>query len=85
MTTLSLISGQKPKPMKAKRKCKCRGGKHSINANDDYFAIPDRHVRGHYTPEAKRYCISCFGKIMEKTQKDFEECQKNLAKCVNSK
>ncbi len=86
MSTLSLISGQKPKPpKKAPRKCKCRGGKHSINKNDDYFAIPDRHIKGHFTPEPKRYCINCFKKIMEKTQKDLQECQKNLSKCIGLK
>ncbi len=86
MSTLSLISGQKPHPpMKAKGKCKCCGGKHSINKNDNYFAIPNRRIKGPFTPTPKRYCISCFKKIMKKTQKDLEECQKNLTNCIYSK
>jgi hypothetical protein len=84
MSTLSLISGQKPKLLKAKGKCKCRGGKHHIKANDGYFAIPDRLVKGHYTPTPKRYCAACFNKIMTKTENDLEAFRKVLAKYIGT-
>jgi len=85
MATLSLISGQKPELKTAGRKCKCDAGTHNIKANDNYFAVPDRTVKTtRFTPTPKRYCISCFKKIFEKTQKDLEKCSKDLAKCINS-
>lgn len=77
MATLSLISGQKPSKKKALRKSQCQGCRSALKANDDYFAVPDRYVRGHYTPPPKKYCNKCFEKILKKTQADLDKC-KNL-------
>lgn len=85
MSTLSLISGQKPELKTAGRKCKCDAGTHDIKANDNYFEIPDRTVKTiRYTPTRKRYCVGCFKKIYEKTKKDLEACSKDLAKCIGT-
>lgn len=74
MATLSLISGQKPKKITVKGKSVCKGCNGTINKNDDCFAIPNRHSRGNYTPAPKRYCPKCYKKILQKTQKDLDNC-----------
>lgn len=72
--TPSLISGKKPKKVKATGKSKCARCKKQIILDDPCFKIPQV---GWSILSPKKYCIICFNKILDKTQQDLDKI-KNL-------
>ena len=74
--TPSLIGSTngKPKKVAVKRKSKCNRCQSDILTGQDCFSIPK--VGSGFKSE-KRYCTTCFQKIIEQTEKDLENI-KNL-------
>lgn len=78
--TPSLIgfSNGKPEKITPERKCRCSRCQCDIEAGSSCFGIPKNKP---VFKQVKRYCKCCYEKILEKTQKDLDECKLLISEC----